>query len=215
MSKLHAKKLKEGLRELARRDPVLKLLIQQCEAPDFAPNLESTLFDSLLRSIVYQQLHGKAAATILGRVQALFPKGQPTPSRLLKMPEEKLRAAGLSAAKTRAVQDLALKALSGELPGDNELEALSNAELIERITLVRGIGSWTVQIMMMFKLGRLDVLPAGDLGVQVGYQLAYRKRRRPTAKELAKLVRHWAPYESIGAWYMWRAVDMARAAKGV
>lgn len=209
----HKAALKKGTLELARRDPILKKLIRSAGPADFGPRNEQSLFDSLLRSIVYQQLHGKAAATILGRVQALFPKKEVTPARLLKMDTAKLRAAGLSANKMAAVLDLALKAKAGELPEEAELAGLSNTELIERITKVRGIGPWTVQMLLIFKLGRLDVLPSSDFGVQAGYQLAYGKRKRPTPKQLERAVAHWAPFESIGAWYMWRAIDLHRAKK--
>lgn len=163
----------------------------------------------MVQSIVYQQLNGKAAATILGRVHALFggEKGL-TPRKLLKMPEAKLRGAGLSANKLRAVRDLAEKTLSGVVAPRKHLEKLSDAEIIARLTEVRGIGEWTVQMFLMFKLGRPDVLPTGDYGVRKAFGLMYRKNGRlPPPSALEKHGKLWTPYRSVASWYLWRRLD--------
>jgi DNA-3-methyladenine glycosylase II len=168
-------------------------------------------FESLVQSIVYQQLNGRAASTIHGRVLALF-KGEKnlTPKRLLLLPEEKLRAAGLSANKTIAVRDLAEKCLSGVVKPRKELEKLPDAEIIERLTEVRGIGEWTVQMFLMFKLGRPDVLPTGDYGVRKAFGLLYRKTSvLPPPSALEKHGRIWAPYRTVASWYLWRKLDTA------
>ena len=162
-----------------------------------------------MQSIVYQQLNGKAATTIHGRVLALF-KGEQnmTPKRLLLMPKEKLRAAGLSGNKTIAVRDLAEKTLSGIVKPRKELEKLSDEKIIERLTEVRGIGVWTVQMFLMFKLGRPDVLPTGDYGVRKAFGLMYRKTSvLPPASALEKHGKIWAPYRTVASWYLWRRLD--------
>lgn len=167
-------------------------------------------FESLVQSIVYQQLNGKAAATIHGRVLALFKDGEITPKRLLKTPKAKLRGAGLSENKFIAVRDLAQKCLSGVVKPRRELEALSDAEIIERLTEVRGIGEWTVQMFLMFKLGRPDVLPTGDYGVRKAFGLLYRKRGGlPPPSALEKHGRKWSPYRTVASWYLWRRLDTA------
>jgi DNA-3-methyladenine glycosylase II len=168
-------------------------------------------FESLVQSIVYQQLNGKAAAAIHGRVLALF-KGEKnmTPKRLLLMPQEKLRAAGLSGGKTIAVRDLAERCLAGTIAPRARLEALSDAEIIERLTEVRGVGEWTVQMFLMFKLGRPDVLPSGDYGVRKAFGLLYRKSAvLPPPSAVEKHGRIWAPYRTVASWYLWRRLDAA------
>lgn len=161
-----------------------------------------------MQSIVYQQLNGKAAATIHGRVLALFGGKPLTPKRLLKIPEAKLRGAGLSANKLRAVRDLAEKTLSGVVKPRKELEALTDAEIIARLTEVRGIGEWTVQMFLMFKLGRPDVLPTGDYGVRKAFGLLYRKNGKlPPPSVLEKHGKKWAPYRTVASWYLWRRLD--------
>ena len=165
-------------------------------------------FESLVQSIVYQQLNGKAAATIHGRVLALFGGKTPTPARLLKIPKAKLRGAGLSENKYLAVRDLAQKCLSGVVAPRKTLEALPDEEIIARLTEVRGIGVWTVQMFLMFKLGRPDVLPSGDFGVRKAFGLLYRKNgRMPPPSALEKHGRKWAPYRTVASWYLWRALD--------
>ena len=165
-------------------------------------------FHSLLRAITYQQLSGKAAATILGRVTALFPHDTgPHPEALLAIPESALRGAGLSRNKLLALQDLAAKTLDGTVPDSRGLKRLPDAEIIERLTQVRGVGRWTVEMLLIFTLGRPDVLPVTDLGIRKGFQLAYGMKRLPAYSTVERAGRSWAPYRSIAAWYLWRAAD--------
>jgi 3-methyladenine DNA glycosylase/8-oxoguanine DNA glycosylase len=179
------------------------------------PRATQSIFGALLESIVYQQLSGKAAATILGRTRRLFlPKRFPTPADILAAPDERLRSAGLSRAKTLALKDLAKHTLSGTVPAFSRARRMSDEELIERLTAVRGIGIWTVEMLLMFRLGRPDVLPVGDLGVRKGFSLAYGTGRMPTPKELSAHAECWRPYRSVGSWYMWRALELDRGPSG-
>ena len=181
--------------------------IERVGAYGLVPKPQDT-FESLVQSIVYQQLNGKAAATIHGRVLALFGRGGPTPKRLLALSETKLRGAGLSANKLRAVRDLAEKCLSGAVAPRKRLTALSDAEIIERLTRVRGVGEWTAQMFLMFKLGRADVLPTADYGVRKAFGLLYRKSGRlPPPSALERHGRRWAPYRTVTSWYLWRRLD--------
>ncbi len=171
-------------------------------------------FHSLLTAIVYQQLHASAAAAILGRIHTQVGGGAPpSPAQVLAAEEAALRATGLSRQKIAAVRDLAEKAASGIVPGWAEMERLEDEAVIARLTAVRGVGAWTVQMLLMFRLGRPDVLPALDYGVQQGYQLAYRKRRLPTPRELAAAGERWRPYRTVASWYLWQAVRLEREAK--
>lgn len=164
-------------------------------------------FEALAQSIVYQQLNGKAAATIHARVLKVL-GGKPTPKRLLKTPDAALRCAGLSANKLLAMKDLAAKCLSGVVPPRAELEPLSDQEIIDRLVEVRGIGEWTVQMFLIFRLGRPDVLPTGDFGVRKAFGLMYRKNGRlPPPSALEKHGKLWAPYRTAASWYLWRRLD--------
>src|SRR5262249_36787906 len=154
---------------------------------------------SLAEAIVYQQLAGKAAQTIHGRFLALFEPGAPTAEVLATLTDDQLRAAGLSRAKTAALRDLAQRSLAGELPGMAPLAMETDAAVIDRLTRVRGVGRWTVEMLLIFRLGRPDVLPVDDFGVRKGYQLAFRKRELPHPKALAAYGERWAPYRSLAA----------------
>lgn len=173
------------------------------------PRTEWTHFDSILRSIVYQQLSGKAAATIHGRVIALVGEGAEAPQRIVATSHDDLRAAGLSNAKARYVRNLAEHVLDGSLPVE-ALHELSDEEIIAALTQVKGIGKWSAQMFLMFRLGRPDVLPGTDLGVQKGIQRAYRLRKLPTAAQVLRRGAKWAPYRTIAAWYMWRVLELPR-----
>jgi 3-methyladenine DNA glycosylase/8-oxoguanine DNA glycosylase len=190
-------------------------LIDQAGPFTLAPEPTASPFHALMRAIVYQQLSGKAAATILGRVLALMPRGRgrPRPEDLLAIPDEPLRAAGLSRNKLLALRDLAARAADGTVPGLAALRRLGDEEIVARLTAVRGIGVWTVEMLLLFRLGRGDVLPVADLGVRKGYQLTYRTRELPTAKRLLATGESWRPYRSVASWYLWRAVDLAAAAR--
>lgn len=168
-------------------------------------------FGSLAESIVYQQLTGKAAATIYGRVAAIYaPKRKLRPEDVLATPDAKLRAAGLSGAKTMALKDLAAKAIDGTVPTMSVLHALPDDEIVERLTEVRGIGRWTVEMMLMFRLGRPDVLPATDYGVRKGFARAFRKRKLPEPKALLAYGERWRPFRSVASWYLWRVLDLEK-----
>jgi DNA-3-methyladenine glycosylase II len=167
-------------------------------------------FDALAESIAYQQLSGKAAATIFGRVRALYPKRKwLDPEQLLATPDETLRAAGLSRAKTAALKDLAAKTIDGTVPAGRALIRMSDDEIITRLTAVRGIGRWTVEMLLLFDLGRPDVWPVDDYGVQKGFAKTFGRRKLPTPKQLMKFGEKWRPYRSVAAWYFWRALDTA------
>jgi 3-methyladenine DNA glycosylase/8-oxoguanine DNA glycosylase len=169
-------------------------------------------FDALAESIAYQQLSGKAAATIWGRVRALYGKRKwLDPKQVLATKDEALRAAGLSRSKVAALKDLAAKTIDGTVPSARQLAKMSDEEIIERLTAVRGIGRWTAEMLLLFDLGRLDVWPVGDYGVQKGLAKTFGKRKLPTPKQMAKLGEKWKPYRSIAAWYFWRALDKPEA----
>ncbi len=167
-------------------------------------------FQALMRSIVYQQLSGKAAGTIYRRVCALFDREDPpSPEEILDIEPERLRGAGLSRAKTLAVKDLSEKAQAGVVPPTLEaLKAMSDEEILQRLTTVRGIGPWTVQMVLIFNLGRPDVWPVTDLGVQNGFRITYDLEKRPTPKELRAYGVRFMPYRSVASWYLWRAVEV-------
>jgi DNA-3-methyladenine glycosylase II len=163
-------------------------------------------YRALVRAVVYQQLSGKAAGTIHGRVIALWPdKEHPDPEDLLEAPPEKLRGAGLSRQKIAALKDVSQKRIDGVIPEARKLSRMSNEEIIERLTQARGVGQWTVEMYLMFTLGRPDVLPIDDLGVRKGAEKLY--RRKFTPKELGKYGERWAPYRSAAAWHLWRFID--------
>jgi methylated-DNA-[protein]-cysteine S-methyltransferase len=192
------------------QDRRLSALIERVGPFRLRPAELQSPFEALLESIVYQQLTGRAAATILSRVLALFkPRRYPRPQDIAAIPEEKLRGAGLSRAKTAAIKDLAAKALEGTVPASTRaLEELGDAEIVERLTAVRGIGPWTVEMLLIFRLGRPDVLPATDYGVRKGFARLYRKRTLPTPKELLAFGERWRPYRSVASWYLWRVLDL-------
>jgi len=165
-------------------------------------------FDALAESIAYQQLSGKAAATIWGRVRALYGKRKwLDPKQVLATTDESLRGAGLSRSKVAALKDLAAKTIDGTVPSARKLGKMSDEEIIERLTAVRGIGRWTAEMLLLFELGRLDVWPVGDYGVQKGFAKTFGKRKLPKPKQLMKLGEKWRPYRSVAAWYFWRALD--------
>ncbi len=166
-------------------------------------------FDALAESIAYQQLSGKAAATIFGRVRALYPgRKLLDPQLVLDTPDETLRAAGLSGSKTAALKDLAAKALDGTVPSAAALRRMSDDEIIARLTSVRGIGKWTVEMLLLFDLGRLDVWPVDDYGVRKGFAKTYGWAELPKPKELQEIGEKWRPYRSVAAWYFWRALEL-------
>lgn len=196
---------------LKRVDPILAEVIERVGPCRLTIRAEGSHFDALVRSIVYQQLSGKAAATILGRVHAHYGHRAPTASEILATADEHLRAAGLSRQKLGYLRDLATKVESGEVPL-HDLEHLADDEIIAHLVRVKGIGRWTVQMFLMFRLGRPDVLPELDLGIQNAIRKAYRKRKRPTPKDVRKIGAKWTPYSSVATWYLWRSLENGAAA---
>jgi DNA-3-methyladenine glycosylase II len=195
-------------RHISKSHPRMAQLIRQSRRYEITPAVSIRAFDALAESIAYQQLNGKAAATIWGRVRALYPQSKwLDPAKVLATPDETLRAAGLSRSKTAAIKDLAAKTLDGTVPSGRALLRMSDDEIIARLTQVRGIGRWTVEMLLLFDLGRPDVWPVDDYGVRKGFAKTFGKRKLPTPKELMKHGEKWRPYRSVAAWYFWRALD--------
>jgi DNA-3-methyladenine glycosylase II len=195
---------------LRANDEVLAQLIDRVGAFELELKTADSLFDALLRSIVYQQLHGKAAATIHGRVLAeLARHGGATHEALAKVSDAALRGAGLSGNKLLAVRDLAVKCRDDIVPTLKQARKLGDDELVARLTEVRGIGPWTVHMLLIFHLGRPDVMPTGDFAVRLGFKKLYNKRKDPTPEAILKHARRWQPYRSVASWYLWRSLDDA------
>ena len=187
-----------------RRDPVIAMLIRQHGECGLASSQRTDPFHALLHAIIAQQLSTKAARTIEGRLSALF-DGGPTPAAVARVPDEKLRAVGLSGQKVKYIRDLCARILDGSLELDT-LTALADDEVIEALTSVKGIGRWTAEMFLMFRLHRPDVLPVGDLGIVKAVQRAYKLRALPTPARLTKLGEAWRPYRSVACWYLWASL---------
>jgi len=200
-------------RRLAKVDPILANLIRAAGKFTHTTSAQHTPFHSLARAIAHQQLNGTAAESIFGRFVGLYPAAMLEAELVLATPDDKLRAVGLSFAKIASIKDLAAKTLEGVVPPSEILHTLADDEIVERLTQVRGIGRWTVEMMLMSRLGRPDVLPVDDFGVRNGFRLAYGLRGMPTTRALGEFGARWAPYRSVAAWYLWRAVDLHRAGK--
>lgn len=198
-----------ALQHLTRADLVLARLIRKVGPCKLQPKRRRPPFQALVRSVTFQQLNGRAAESIFGRVLALYPDASfPTPEQLLATPEAKLRAAGLSRNKIAAVKDIAAKTIAGVVPDARAVRKMTNEEILERLTTVRGVGPWTVEMLLIFTLGREDVLPATDFGVRKGFALTYRLNDLPSPKELLAHGEKWRPHRTTASWYLWRAVDM-------
>lgn len=196
-------------RHISGSHPRMAELLARSRRYEIAPTLSIRPFDALAESIAYQQLSGKAAATIWKRVRALYPgRKYLDPKLVLATPDEKLRGAGLSRSKVAALKDLAAKTIDGTVPSARALAKMSDEEIISRLITVRGIGRWTVEMLLLFDLGRPDVWPVHDYGVQKGFAKTFGKRKLPTPKQLMKHGEKWRPYRSVAAWYFWRALDV-------
>jgi len=206
---------------LAKVDRKLARIIAKAGPCYLQPEATQNLFESLMEAIIYQQLHGKAAATITARVKALFPEnthriktrhgnqaGFPSPEQVLAATPELLRSAGLSQAKMLAIRDLAAKALDGTVPTVRAAHKMSDDELVDHLTAVRGIGRWTVEMLLIFRLGRPDVLAIDDYGVRKGFAKVHRMDELPKPKELLAHGERWRPHRSVACWYLWRAAEM-------
>jgi len=203
-------------KHLAATHPRMAQLISRSTRYKAPANKSCRPFDALAESIAYQQLSGKAAATIWRRVRALFPATKfLDPKLVLETPDESFRAAGLSRSKVAALKDLAAKTIDGTVPTSSQLSRMSNEEIIECLIQVRGIGRWTVEMLLLFDLGRLDVWPVTDYGVQKGFAKTFGRRKLPTPKQLHKIGEKWRPYRSVAAWYFWRALDVPNNAKQI
>jgi DNA-3-methyladenine glycosylase II len=199
---------------LATVDPVMYRLMEDIGPCTLKPNVRRSPFESLARAIAHQQLHGKAAQSILTRFVALFPGRKfPRPDDLLALNMRSMRAAGFSRSKILALRDLATKTLDGTVPTNRVIKKLGDDEIVQRLIAVRGIGRWTVEMLLIFQLGRPDVLPVDDFGVRNGFRIAYRRRSMPTPKQVFQYGERWKPYRTVAAWYLWRAADREKRVK--
>jgi DNA-3-methyladenine glycosylase II len=198
----------EAVEHLCRADKTLARLIKKV-GPCTMKLRRRTPFVALVSAVTYQQLNGTAAETILKRFIALYPgKRFPAPEDVLATSIERMRAAGLSRAKAAAIKDIAAKTMEGIVPSSRLILKLSNEEILERLTIVRGVGPWTVEMLLMFTLGRLDVLPVTDYGVRKGFAVTFGWKDLPTPKELLEYGERWRPHRSTAAWYLWRALEL-------
>src|SRR3989475_5795666 len=202
--------LSAAMNHLTAKDQKLAELIANTVPSQWHSDQLDSPYEVLLKAIAYQSISGKAAAPIFGRVKALSSNGRaPSPEQMLKLRKPVLRKAGLSGAKILAMKDLAQKTIDGVVPTLEQAEKLSDEELVERLGSVRGIGAWTVEMFLIFRLGRPDILPIHDLGVKKGWSVAYGKKHMPKPKELLAFGERWRPYRTVASWYMWRAFDRA------
>ncbi|MEZ4702055.1 MAG: hypothetical protein R2834_17105 [Rhodothermales bacterium] len=199
--------LRAAERALSEADRALASVIARCGACTLVVEPIEDPYHALLKAIVYQQLSGKAAGTIHRRVLELDPERRMDPETVLALPDEALRGAGLSRNKLAAIQDLSRKTLDGTVPRMADLHDLSDYEIIDRLSAVRGVGRWTVEMLLIFNLGRPDVLPSTDLGVRKGFQLLDGSDDLPTPRTLEAYGERWRPFRSIASWYLWRLVD--------
>ena len=203
--------MSEALRHLRRVDPVMAQLIRRAGPYAVKPERGAGAYEALVEAVAHQQLTGKAARTILGRFYALYGIDCcPPAARLVDTPDALLRGCGFSRAKASALKDIAARSLDGTIPPRRSLARMRDHAIIERLIEARGVGRWTVEMFLMFTLGRPDVLPVDDYGIRLGYKLAYGKRTLPKPKSLARVGERWAPYRTTASWYLWRAVDFSR-----
>ena len=201
-------------RHLSKHDPVLRKLIRKHGKCVLAPEKRRSPFQSLVQAVAHQQLNGTAANTILTRFKKLFPGRKfPKPQDLANVSDAQIRACGFSFAKIKSIRDIAEKTLSGVVPTSREIAKLSDDEIVARLIEVRGVGRWTVEMLLIFQLGREDVLPADDFGVRTGFRVAYKKREMPKPKELLAFGEKWKPHRTTAAWFLWCAADAAKDAK--
>jgi DNA-3-methyladenine glycosylase II len=201
---------------LRKRCRVMRRLIRAHGPCTIAPEKAHTPFQALVRAVAHQQLNGTAAETILRRFRALFPgKKFPSAGDLASVSDEALRGAGFSWAKIKSLRDIAAKTLDGTIPSLRAIRTMSDEEIIERLTQVRGVGQWTVEMMLIFKLGRPDVFPADDFGIRDGFRVAYALDEMPKPKEILAYAERWRPHATTAAWYFWRAANAAKAQRAI
>ena len=198
---------------LSKKSPLMRRLIK-AHGPAELEISKRSPYQALVTAVAHQQLNGRAAMAILNRFTALFPKAKfPQPAQLLATSDETLRACGFSASKILALRDIAAKTISGLVPTRAAALKLSNEELIQRLVTLRGVGRWTVEMLLIFTLGREDIFPADDFGVRQGYKVAMKLEAMPAPKDLAKIAEPWQPHRTLAAWYLWRAADAAKLSK--
>jgi DNA-3-methyladenine glycosylase II len=197
----------KAIRHLKKADPVLANVIETVGRCTLVPRTEGSHFDYVVRSIVYQQLSGKAAATIHGRFLGLFDKQKLSPAAVLEIDEPQLRSVGLSGQKAKYIRSVAEQSHTGEIAIET-LHEMTDEDIIAALTQIKGVGVWTAQMFLIFRLGRPDVLPTLDLGIQKGVQRAYGLRKLPKPEKVQKIGKKWAPYRTVGSWYMWRLLDV-------
>lgn len=203
----------DALRQLGR-DKLFAALIDRIGPPRLGIQRGRSPYEALMRAIAHQQLHGRAALAILARFEALYaPDSFPAPERVLATSEAELRACGFSGSKIAAMRAICTATMDGTVPSRRASSRLSDEALIERLTSIRGIGRWTVEMLLIFTLGRQDVLPVDDFGVRDGYRVLHGLEAAPNPKVLAEIGLAWSPYRSIAAWYLWRASDEGKRAK--
>jgi DNA-3-methyladenine glycosylase II len=201
-------------KHLSAVDPVMRKLIAEIGPCRLEPEFKRSPFHSLVLAVAHQQLHANAARNILGRFKKLFPgKKFPGPADLAGVTDEQLRACGFSFAKIKAIRDIAAKTLDGTIPSAAKIKKLGDEEIIARLTEARGVGRWTAEMLLIFQLGRENVLPADDFGVRSGFRAAYKKRELPKPKALLQFGKRWHPHATTAAWYLWRAADATKIKK--
>ncbi len=201
-------------KHLSASDPVMRRLIREHGSCDLEPEMRRSPFQSLVQAVAHQQLNSTAAGTILTRFKKLFPKRKfPLPEDLANVTDGQIRACGFSMAKIKAIRDIADKTLAGIVPTSQQIVKLSDDEIIARLMEVHGVGRWTVEMLLIFQLGRPDVLPADDFGVRTGFRHAYRKRNLPKVKDLLAFGERWRPHRTTAAWYLWQAANAVREKK--
>ena len=201
----------EAHRHLSKRDPVMRRLIREHGKCGLAPETRRSPFQSLVMAVAHQQLNGTAANTILSRFKKLFPGRKfPRAEDLAGVTDAEIRACGFSFAKIKSIRDIAEKTLNGIVPTSRQIARLSDDEIISRLTQVRGVGQWTVEMLLIFQLGRHDVLPAGDFGVRTGFRHAYKKRDLPAPKEILAYGEIWRPHRTTASWFLWCVADAAK-----
>ncbi len=206
----------EATEYLAKRCKIMRRLIRMHGPCTLVPVRDRSPFESLVRAVAHQQLNGTAAETILRRFRALFARGRfPSAAQLASVGDDALRAAGFSRAKIAALRDIAAKTLDGTIPSSRKISAMPDAEIIERLVQVRGVGRWTVEMMLIFKLGRPDVFPADDFGVRNGFRIVHGLAELPKPKDILLHAERWRPHGTTAAWYLWRAADSGKAQRAI
>lgn len=201
----------DAINHLAKVDPVMRGLIKKIGPCELEPQRARQPFESLVRAVAHQQIHGKAAEAILGRVVALYPGKFPKPADILYTEITTLRGCGFSASKVAAIRDVAAHTLSGTVPTLARIRKMPDEEIIRRLVQIRGVGRWTVEMLLIFQLGRPDILPVDDYGVRNGFRIAYNLDAMPKPRALSEHGARWQPHRTVASWYLWRAADQAKA----